>query len=316
MFWHLSYTNHGRVGHPRRRAFSHLLAWTPLLALVSALATGAAESLAQRYAPLGDLLLTHLDSAPFPHASRAEGHQYKDQFFSAADHYADNTVAIFVPKSLRTDTAIDVVVHFHGWNNHVEAVLAHYKLIEQLAASGRNAVLVVPQGPRDAADSGGGKLEAPGGFKRFMDDVLTTLRTQSARPLTNVSLGHIILSGHSGGYQVMGAIVDRGGLADHVTEVWLFDALYARTDQFLGWFDAQHGRLLNIYTEHGGTKTETERLMARLKARGTPFLATKEAELKPEDLATNRLVFIYTELAHDDVLDRHQTFQQFLRGGH
>jgi len=283
-----------------------------LLAFASALAAGGAESLSQRYAALGELIITNLDSAPFPHPNRAQGHKYNDQFFSAADHYADNTVAIFIPKGFREDGRIDFVVHFHGWKNHVETVLTQYQLIEQLVASGRNAVLVVPQGPRDASDSFGGKLEDPGGFARFMTDVAGALRAGSALKQKEFALGNIILSGHSGGYQVMGSIVDHGDLTDHVTEVWLFDALYARTDQFLAWFDARHGRLIDLYTEHGGTKAETERLIARLKTRGTEFLAVKEADLKPADLKDHRLCFIYTSLEHNDVIHQHEAFKEFL----
>ena len=113
------------------------------------------------------MILAQLTSAPFPHPSRAEGHRYNGQLFAAKEHYADSSVAIFVPKGFRESGKIDFIVHFHGWTNHVERVLDHYKLIEQLTASGRNAVLVVPQGPRDAPDSGGGKLEDADGFKQL-----------------------------------------------------------------------------------------------------------------------------------------------------
>ena len=129
-------------------------------------------------------------------------------------------------------------------------------------------------------DSFGGKLEDPDGFKRFMAEVVETLRQKSALKKKDFALGQIVLSGHSGGYQVISAIVDRGGLTDHVREVWLFDALYAQTDKFLAWIDRHQGRFIDIYTEHGGTKAETEKLMATLKQRGTPFFAGKEGEAK------------------------------------
>src|SRR6266478_2656025 len=99
------------------------------------------------YADQGELLLAHLASAPFPHPQRLQGHKYKDQFYSAAEHYSNDTVAIFIPRSFRETGKIDFVVHFHGWQNNVEGVLKRYQLIEQLVASGRNAVLIVPQGP-------------------------------------------------------------------------------------------------------------------------------------------------------------------------
>ena len=79
------------------------------------------------------------------------------------------------------------------------------------------------------------------------------------------------MSGHSGGYHVMAAIVDHGGLSDKIKEVWLFDALYGGTDNFVTWQKSENGRLLDIYTDHGGTKEETETLMAFTKPTASVF---------------------------------------------
>ncbi|HEV2393143.1 MAG TPA: hypothetical protein VG146_12370 [Verrucomicrobiae bacterium] len=275
------------------------------------LATGAA-TLSEIYSSQGHLIMAQLASAPFPHPQRGQGREYKGQVYSAEKHYADSTVAIFIPQGFRETGRIDFVVHFHGWRNHVAQVLPHYQLIEQFTASRRNAVLVVPQGPYDAPDSFGGKLEDQEGFGRFMQEVMATLRDKS--PLTNrhAVLGNIILSGHSGGYQVISSILDHGGLSDHVKEVWLFDALYAYLDRFLAWFEKEHGRLLDLYTDHGGTKEETERLMGILKGRGVPFFAGKESEVTASQLHQSQPIFLYTGLEHDAVIQGTRAFQRFL----
>src|SRR5438105_3229266 len=39
------------------------------------------DNLQPLYAEQGELILTQMVSAPFPHPKRAEGHKYKDQFF-------------------------------------------------------------------------------------------------------------------------------------------------------------------------------------------------------------------------------------------
>src|SRR4051812_36814043 len=264
------------------------------------------------YTNYGELIIRPFDTAPFPHPKRAEGHRYKDQFFSAKEHYSDSRVATFIPKGFRETGTIDFVVHFHGWQNEVTNVLPRYQLIEQFVESARNAVLVVPQGPYNASDSFGGKLEDPDGFKRFMEEIVSNLRKNSALRNKEFALGKIILSGHSGGYEVISGIVDRGGLTDHVKEVWLFDALYAQTDKFRAWFEKENGRLLNIYTEHGGTNSETEAMMEAFKKIGTPFLAVKESDANAEALRTNKLVFLFSELPHNDVVAKHKTFRQFL----
>src|SRR5439155_8934151 len=113
------------------------------LLFLTATTAWAAENLEQTYASFGRLIVTQFVSAPFPHPARAEGHKYKDKLYSAKEHYSDSTVAIFIPKGFRESKRVDFVVHFHGWNNTVAGTLSTYKLIEQLVASGKNAVLVV-----------------------------------------------------------------------------------------------------------------------------------------------------------------------------
>jgi hypothetical protein len=52
--------------------------------------------------------------------------------------------------------------------------------------------------------------------------------------------------------------------------------------------------------------------MAALKQRGTPFFAAKDSEQTPANLHQNRLLFLYSELPHDDVVHKHKAFEQFL----
>jgi len=284
-----------------------------LLLLGCAAWSGHSESLPEHYASQGELILTQLTFAPFPHPKRIQGHTYEGKLYPAKEHYSDSTVAIFIPKGFRETSKIDFIVHFHGWKNNVEGVLGQYQLVEQLIASGRNAVLVVPQGPRNAPDSFGGKLEEPGGFTRFMADVMQTLQHKSPLKKRNLALGQVVLSGHSGGYEVISAILDRGGLTDHVKEVWLFDALYAQMDKFQAWIDKEQGRFIDIYTEDGGTKVRTEELMSALKKRGTVLYTAKEGDTKLADLQANRLIFIYTDLPHNDVVHQRREFREYLK---
>ena len=275
-------------------------------------AQAAESSLRADYASQGELIVTHLASAPFPHPARAEGHRYQDKLFTAAENYSDDTVAIFIPRNFRETGTIDFVIHFHGWGNNVSNVLAQYHLVDQLMASGRNAILVVPQGPRNASDSFGGKLEDPDGFKRFMADVGTTLRQKSQLARKDFKPGRVVLSGHSGGYQVISSIVERGGLSNQIREVWLFDALYSRGEKFLAWWGQQHGRLLNIYTDNGGTLKRSEEMMAQLKQQGTQFQAGEEGAFPAADLKADQPIFLHTKLGHNEVVAAHQTFKLFL----
>jgi len=284
-----------------------------LLILVASSVVGAAPTFEETFAPQGRLILAPFASAPFPHPDRATGHTYKGQLYPAKDHYSDNTVALFIPRGFRETGSIDFVIHFHGWNNTVAGTLKTFHLVEQLVASGKNAILVIPEGPRNAPDSFGGKLEDPDGFKRFMAEAIATLRTRADFATKDLSVGRIILSGHSGGYRVIAGILDRGGLPKNADEVWLFDALYGRADSFLAWADRTQGRLLNIYTDDGGTKGESEKFQARLTARATPFLAAKETALTVDAFRENQFVFIHTDLGHNDVIHQRNQFALFLK---
>ncbi len=270
----------------------------------------SAGDVAQDQALPGRLIITNFASAPFPHPLRAEGHTYKDKFFSAAEHYQDSSVALFIPKGFHVHRKIDFVVHFHGWGNNVTNALRQYLLPEQFAAASRNAILIVPQGPLNASDSFGGKLEDADGFKRFIAEALETLRRNGI--VDRAELGRIILSGHSGGYEVISAILDHGGLADNVREVWLFDALYGKTDLFTHWFDNHPGRFIDLYTEHGGTKDESEALLSALAKRGAPYFSADETNATAGDLRNHHLVFLFSELPHDEVLQHRDTFRRFL----
>lgn len=281
--------------------------------LLVAPSTLFAENLDQSYADKGRLIVTQFVTAPFPHPLRAEGHKYKDKLYPAKEHYSDNTVAIFIPKGFRETGTVDFVVHFHGWHNTVAGTLRGYKLIEQFVEGGKNAILIVPEGPHNAPDSFGGKLEDSEGFKKFMAETVETLRAKAEFKQKSFSIGNIILSGHSGGYRVISAILDRGGLSNNVKEVWLFDALYAETDKFLAWWDKEHGRLINIYTDGGGTKDDSEAMMELLKKRGTKFVTGEETKMSLDELRGNQLLFIHTDLAHNDVLEKRREFALYLK---
>lgn len=279
--------------------------------MLASLGAAAAEMSPQTYAAQGRLLQARFATAPFPHASRALGYRYQDQFFPAAEHYTDNTVALFIPKNFQATNQVDFVVHFHGWRNSVTGALQQFQLIEQLVASERNAILIVPQGPLNAPDSSGGKLEDVNGFNRFMAEAMSVLQTNGVIG-AKTPLGNIVLSGHSGGYQVMSAIVAHGGLIEPIKEVWLFDGLYAQAPRFLRWAEKNRGRLLNIYTENGGTKARTEEMMNTLKQQKFPLLASSDEAVSVPQLRTNQFIFLATDLGHNDVLAKRKTFQTFL----
>jgi hypothetical protein len=282
------------------------------LALAATLASGsaAAQPLTERYAALGTMVVTTSDHTMFPHEKRANGHTYEGKTYPADVHYADRTVAIFVPKGFRAGDETSLVFYFHGWRNNVDDTLRQFRVAEQFAASGANAVLVLAEGPRNAPDSFGGKLEETGVFASLVGDVLSTLKARGL--IANTKPGSIVLAGHSGAYRVMAFILARGGLTANIREVYLFDALYGQTEKFAHWIDRSPGKLIDIYTPEGGTRDESLSLMDDLRAWDIPFVAVAESAVTPDLLRKNRLVFIDSALEHNDVVAKNEQFRAFL----
>jgi hypothetical protein len=281
-------------------------------ALAVALTSGAAaaEPLAERYADIGTMMVTTSDHTMFPHEKRAQGHTYEGKAYPADLHYSDRTVAIFVPKGFRAGDATSLVFYFHGWRNNVDDTLKQYRVAEQLAASGVNAVLVLAEGPKNAPDSFGGKLEETGVFASLVSDVLGALKARGVIESTRPGL--IVLAGHSGAYRVMAFILARGGLTANIREVYLFDALYGQSEKFAHWIDRFPAKLVDIYTAEGGTREQSLDLMEDLRAWNIPFVAVTESAVTQDLLRRNRLVFIDSALEHDDVVAKNEQFRAFL----
>lgn len=270
------------------------------------------QSLEERLAPLGTFVRLQLRTAPFPHPARESGHIYGDQRFPADVHYRDSSVGVFLPRGFRPDKPLDLVVHIHGWWNNVDSVFVQFRLAEQLVNSGKNAVLVVPQGPKNAPDSFGGRLEEQNAFRRFVENIGDALYAR--RLIAAPTVRRIVLSGHSGAYRMMSFILLRSGVTDRISEVYTFDALYGQLEKYGHWLTNSKGRFVAIYCDSGGTTSTTESLMEDLKGWQVPFASWEEAD-PGLNLKMERITFIHTDLGHNDVIAKRDQFQRFLESG-
>jgi hypothetical protein len=268
-----------------------------------------AQTIEKDYAQYGTVLRLQIKNSLFPDTLRDTGHQYNGKTYPFLEHYADSTVLVFIPKYFKAGKKTDVVVFFHGWSTTVDRVAQVFQLIAQFDSAKRNAILVIPQGPKNAPDSYGGKLEREGGFKLFINEILTELKNRKITP--SVNSGNLVISGHSGAYRVMAHILLHGGLP--VQEVFLFDGLYGQIEKFGHWLTHTKGRFINIYTTDGGTFQESKNLIMDLKAWNIPFLATEDSKLTDEMLKYNRILMIYTPLTHNQVIHVNQHFYRFLK---
>lgn len=257
--------------------------------------------------------MPHFASAPYPHSSRENGFKGSAKSYPREPHYTDSTVGIFIPKTAKLGAKVSFVVHFHGHNNHVDQVFAQFKLEEEMAKSGLNAVLVVPQGPRDAADSGDGKLELePHGLEDLLKETLAFLQKSAFTP-ANSQIGKVALTAHSGGYKVTSAILAKKELPQNITDVILFDATYGGLGPIADWCKAGRGhRLISICTDHLGH--ENAQLAALLQKQGVEPRFYFDTEFT-EDLAAKRgvLIVLTTSLEHNDVVSKTSNFSKWLK---
>lgn len=241
--------------------------------------------------------------------------------------YEDDTCLVFVPHYFRAppDGRIDTLVHFHGHDATVGSVVASMKIREQLALSRQNVILIAPQGPVNASDSRGGKLEDEGGFEAMLGEVRRALRRSEVAQALGAAaipggarIGATAISAHSGGYRVAGACLECGGF--DVTEVYLFDALYAARDRYLTWVLARRSesaarvrhKLVSVY-RRGRVGKQCEALMREFDAEGVDYLrATGEAAVSDKEATRARVVFVESEVRHRDVMHQKDMLRRCL----
>ena len=200
--------------------------------------------------PGGSWAIYRSPAAPFPHEAREKGFTANDgTVYPVQPHYADSSITVFVSEDLtESENGTNVIVHFHGHMNDNMGVLERDRMPQAMIARRINALLILPQGPYRARDSFGGKMEDEGGLKRLIEDVLATMKGEGV--LNSTKLNNVIISAHSGGYRPAAFVLKRGGLDDHITNVFLFDALYGQHEYFRNWLNSSKGFLTGAYTEH------------------------------------------------------------------
>jgi len=230
------------------------------------------------------------------------GYTNDQQFFDYPGHYNDSSVLLVVPEWFHPENGkADLIFWFHGWHNNIDTALRYYHLDSQFIASRKNAVLVLAEAAKNAADSYGGKLELEGQFSKLVQDVLSSL-VKNKRIVRDCGVGNVLLAGHSGAYRVIAYILQNGGV--QVQEVDLFDALYSEKDKFMDWMniDSSH-RFINMYTNKGGGTDEVSIGMIKdLKERGVSTVLLEEDQLNPRSLRVNKTIFIHSKREHNEII--------------
>jgi len=241
---------------------------------------------------IGDSAIIHMPAAPFPTPGGA---------------WTDDRVHVFVPADWRERAAQDVVLHFHGHSTTIDLTVLEHHYREQVYASGVDAILVVPQGPVNAASGDFGKLMQPAGTRALLDEVLIAL--YRAGVVTRPALGDVILTSHSGGYQAVARNLDPAAPFT-VRQVDLFDSLYGYVATYQD-FVERGGLLRSDYTCCGGTDVNNQNLAMTLAGLGITVADAPDRGA----LRDARAVIYYTAASHTGSTRDEAAYTEALRWG-
>ena len=241
-------------------------------------------------------------------------------FPPSSDH---PSAIVHVPDGFDRTLPIGLVVYVHGFDNCVANVLGDTdtectpgdgprratSLAAQLAESGRNALLVLPEVRFDEASSDPGALGDDGGFRALLDEALAALPPPLG-PIALADVGHLIVASHSGGYRAVADMITVGEV--DVDEVWLFDSLYGSTLAFDAWVMSRipvltlgARRFGTFYTSTGGTRANNEAMADRAAAwvanSGDALVDDRTTETWPDGTYAHGLLFKHSMLTHDGV---------------
>lgn len=296
---------------PTRAAF--IISATLLLVAFGILGGQRPPSRISARAAGGSLYLLQLDAAAFPDPARSDGYESEGESYPLAGHYDDSSVAVFIPSGLAPSGAVDLVFFFHGWYSSIAEEIRDFDLLRQFTASGRRAILVLPETARDAPDSYGGKLERPGDFDRMLAELLGTLHAEGITPW--LTLGAITLAGHSGAYHVIARIIDGNWATRNLREVCLFDALYDNLASYTAWIATGRGLFVSISAEGGDPADNADEIIARLRGEGIAVATGWDDPKLDPSLLGHRVVFLTSPLAHENLVYENDEFRRVLAAG-
>ena len=271
------------------------------------------------WAQASKLRLVNFDNSPFPYAGEIpesgkpfldvvsgerRGHTSPRGGVYWEDRaYADRHVLLFIPKKFDPHQPVVLVVYLHGNLVRLERDVRHRQQVpRQVAESGLNAVLVVPQFAVDAMDSSAGRFWQRGAFNSFLDEAARHLATlwgdESAKPV--FADAPVWLVAYSGGYLSAAFSLAVGGADSRVRGVVLLDALYAETEKFRDWI-VRHRDGFFISAHSPSTRPENIALQQMLDASHIPYTTALPPRI---DFGSVTFVATGPDVVHNDFVTR------------
>ncbi len=209
---------------------------------------------------------------------------------------------IFVPAGYKARGKIDLILYLHGflkyggpdtdspidrlWDRQLFPSGAFREGVNE---SGKNVILVVPTlGPKSQA----GRLERPGGFDAYLNEVIAALVEYGPYKGTGQPppIGNIVIACHSGGGRPMLQIaLNNDSYTAKVKECWGFDCLYSgrnrengqkyftQPQDWMRWAKSNKDKRLFVYYSDS-TAQESQYLERNSKILGNVFVQESWAQ--------------------------------------
>lgn len=263
------------------------------------------------YSRLGKFYRLNSAYAMFPDSLRnMQPRVYQGKVYKAAEHYSDSSVFVFIPAHFNKKKNYELIYWFHGWNNNIDSALTTFHLVEQFVAAKRNAIFIFPEGPKNAPDSYAGKFEQPEKFNLFTKDILQQLADKKV--IHTKYQPTLILGGHSGAYKAISHVLEYNSFI--VKGIILFDALYGQQKIYADYLE-QHTNcyFINIYTNNGGTLQNSLNFIKTLESKQLTVKHFEEESLLNKENQLNKILFVHSNLGHNEILSTTNYLEQFLK---
>lgn len=229
----------------------------------------------------------------------------------------DGAPQVLVQRPTEARATVDVVLHLHGYEGCVEVLAAEGPARCRpgartargwdLAGAHREIEVptwfVLPQLAFHRRDGSPGRLARSGAARRFIDEVLH--RTAQERGEPTPTLGTLVLTAHSAGFEALVAIVRHGGLGSSLRHIVLFDALYSGVPVFAEWALADPSRSLVSFHTAGGTPARRAAEFVERYGRRLGSRLRTGPDLTERAIAPGFVVLLRARTSHRDVPRRH-----------
>lgn len=233
------------------------------------------------------------------------------KYSSSDSRFNDNSCLVYVPKHFDKNKPWNLMLWFHGWNNNIQSTIEQFKLREQIALSGANVILIMPEGVKNGNDSYCGNWEQANYFNWFMEDV--KLKLKSEKIVDKITADNqLIISGHSGASRALVQVMDFSSTT--IKAILMFDAIYSHETNIINCLKRFPAcKLINLHTAREACTTSTRNLIQLMQKQKINYLEKQDKDVTDAELKSNRILCLSSNLSHNDVPVSYNYLSRFLK---